>query len=209
MSAWVIFRRARISLFAFLILVCLAWAVLFAVFLSHEWSHFSKFQKMAVVGLLSLYVFTAILLYLMVVVQFQFWWDVVRVFSLLVVHTAGTVWFKLYSPRFPCRGFGPEKRCRQFVYTILIGCWALSGIMLCFTITLGIMAFVPRPVEPFPGSEEDEAPPSPSSFKAGSPSDEHRPMSFYSIDSRTGLVTYKNKGQLFEETLSPGPSSAH
>jgi len=189
----------------FLILVCLAWAVLFAVFLSHEWSHFSKIQKMAVVGLLSLYTFTAILLYLMVVVQFQFWWDVVRVLSLLVVHTAGTVWFKLYSPRLPCRGFGPEKRCREFVYTILIGCWAFSGIILCFAITLGIMAFIPRPVERFPGSEEDEVPPSPSSFKAGSPSDEHRPMSFYSIDSRTGLVTYKNKGQLFEETLSPGP----
>jgi hypothetical protein len=76
--------------------------------------------------------------------------------------------------------------------------------VLCFAITLGIMAFIPRP-EPFPGSEEDEAPPSPSSFKAGSPSDEERPVSFYSIDSRTGLVTYKDKGQLFEETLSPGP----
>ena len=63
MSAWVIFRRARSLFFgmcqsflttlsslgrlfvAFLVLGFLTWATLFAVFLYHEWSHFSRFQS--------------------------------------------------------------------------------------------------------------------------------------------------------------------
>jgi hypothetical protein len=90
-------------------------------------------------------------------------------------------------------------------------------IVLCFAIALGVMAFVPRPVESLPGTEEDNAPWSPASFKAGSPSDERRTISFYSIDSRTGLVSYNNRGVLpasrssspvngaREETITVGP----
>lgn len=65
------------------------------------------------------------------------------------------------------------------------------------------MAFIPRPVESLPENEEDDAPLTPASFKAGSPSDEQRTISFYSIDSRTGLVTYNNTGELPEASLSP------
>jgi hypothetical protein len=67
---------------AFLILGCLTWVTLVAIFLSREWSYFVHFQsapalnismhgppdhgpEMIVVSLLSLYGFTAILLYLM------------------------------------------------------------------------------------------------------------------------------------------------
>lgn len=65
-----------------LILICLTWAILFAIFLSHEWTDFSLLQSASVLNmsvhdfpdceaeviatsLLSLYVSTAVLLYLM------------------------------------------------------------------------------------------------------------------------------------------------
>lgn len=67
--------------------------------------------------------------------------------------------------------------------------------VLCFALALGIMAFFHRPVESLPKSEGDEkAPLSPASFGAGSPTDEWRQISsFYSINSRTGLVTYTDE----------------
>lgn len=79
--------------------------------------------------------------------------------------------------------------------------------VLCFAIALGIMAFIPRSVESLPGEEEDDVPPSPASFGTGSPTDEERHTSFYSIDSRTGLVTYKDQGALLDVALSPDSGS--
>jgi len=75
--------------------------------------------------------------------------------------------------------------------------------VLCFAIALGIMAFVPRPVESLSDGEDDEVPPSPASFKAGSPSEERQVTSFYSVNSRTGLVSYNEEDELSEEPLSP------
>lgn len=78
--------------------------------------------------------------------------------------------------------------------------------VLCFAIALGIMAFIPRPAESFLGGED--VPPSPASFGMGSPADEEKHTSFYSIDSRTGLVTYKDQGALLDAAAhSPGSDS--
>jgi len=115
--------------------------------------------------------------------------------------------------------------CREFVHTIFIGCWVLSGIskiscmvpdqmlkllvliVLFFVIALGIMAFIPRPVESLQGIEEVNPPLTPASFKAGSPADEVRNSSFYSIDSRTGFATYNNCGKSPDCTPSPENSA--
>ena len=35
---------------AFLILICIAWAILFAIFLSHEWTDFSLLQSASVLN---------------------------------------------------------------------------------------------------------------------------------------------------------------
>ncbi|KAH9063393.1 hypothetical protein EDB87DRAFT_179088 [Lactarius vividus] len=200
MNAWVIFRRARIVLFTLLVLLCFTWAALFAVFLSHEWSHFSEFQKIVVLCLSLLYGFTGILLYLMAVVQFCFWWDVVRVVSLLIIHTGGSLVFMHYRNSFPCRGFGTETVCRQFTFAIFIGCWVFTVTMLFFAVILGIMAFLPRPVEP----NGEDFPPSPASFKAGSLYD-GRPPSFHSFDPRMG---YDDKSTFPDEPLSPARALA-
>jgi hypothetical protein len=80
-------------------------------------------------------------------------------------------------------------------------------IVLCFLIALGVMAFVPRPVESLQGTEEVNPPLTPASFIA-SPTNELRNSSFYSIDSRTGFVPYNNGGKSPVSTPSP-LNSAH
>jgi hypothetical protein len=81
-------------------------------------------------------------------------------------------------------------------------------IVLCFVIALGVMAFIPRPAESLQGTEEVNPPLTPASFIAGSPTNELRNSSFYSIDSRTGFVTYNNGGKSPDRTPSP-VNSAH
>jgi hypothetical protein len=69
--------------------------------------------------------------------------------------------------------------------------------VLCFAVILGIMAFIPRPLEPLSREKEDGLAPSPASFTV-----EQRPLSFYSIDSRTGLFTYQDQGE-FPQEMDP------
>ncbi|KAI9466255.1 hypothetical protein BJY52DRAFT_1240692 [Lactarius psammicola] len=144
----------------------------------------------------------------MAVVHFCFWWDVARIVSLLVIHTGGSVVFTFYRPSFPCRGFDTEAVCKEFVFAISIGCWVFSGIILCFSIVLGIMAFLPRPVESLSGSGEEDFPPSPASFKAGSLYD-GRPPSFHSFDPRMGEFSYDDKSEFLDESLSPAHTLNH
>ena len=76
-------------------------------------------------------------------------------------------------------------------------------VLLCFVIALGVTIFLSRPVESSQKTEEAEPPLTPSSFQAGSPVDEPRISSFYSVDSRTGFVAYKNGGESPDSAPSP------
>jgi hypothetical protein len=76
-------------------------------------------------------------------------------------------------------------------------------IVLCFVIFLGVMAFIPRPVKSLQDTEEVDVPSTPASFLAGRPTDELRNSFFYSLDSRTGFVTYNNGGKFPDRTPSP------
>lgn len=62
------------------------------------------------------------------------------------------------------------------------------------------MAFIPRPVESLQETEEFNVPSTPASFKAGSLMDG---LTFYSINTRTGLVTYNDAGKSPVSTSSP------
>jgi hypothetical protein len=74
---------------------------------------------------------------------------------------------------------------------------------LCVAIALGVMAFIPRPVEldaaleslPLAGTEEDVLPSNPDWFKAGSPTDERR-TSLSPIGTELPVITYNNGGEL-------------
>lgn len=74
--------------------------------------------------------------------------------------------------------------------------------VLCFSIILGIIAFLPRPVDSLSGSGEAEFPSSPASFKSGSPFSEERPPSFHSFDPDMGQSPY-DKSEFPDEPLSP------
>ncbi|KAH9043190.1 hypothetical protein EDB85DRAFT_921377 [Lactarius pseudohatsudake] len=212
MNVWVIFRRARIVLFSLLVLLCFTWAALFAVFLSHEWSHFDKFQKIVVLCLSSLYGFTwhppvfdvrySSACDACTLTPFSGPWcnsvfggTLRELYRFWLVHTGGSLVFMHYRNRFPCRGFGTETVCRQFTFAIFIGCCVFTATMLFFAIILGIMAFLPRPVE---SNGEEDFPPSPASFTAGSLYD-GRPPSFHSFDPRMG---YDDKSAFPDESLS-------
>jgi hypothetical protein len=81
--------------------------------------------------------------------------------------------------------------------------------VLCFSFTLGFMAFLPRPVESLSGSGEGEGelPYSPASFKAGSFSDGERPPSFHSLYPRMGLSPYDVTNGIPNESLSTARTS--
>ena len=80
--------------------------------------------------------------------------------------------------------------------------------VLCFSITLGIMVFIPRPAESFPGSEGAELPFSPASFKAGSFFDEEQPPPFHPFDPHMGLTPYDVMSGFLDESLSPARTGA-
>lgn len=88
---------------------------------------------------------------------------------------------------------------------------------LCVAIVMGVMAFIPRPVEPEAAleslpprrTEEDVLPSNPDRLKAGSPTDERRsPLS--PIGTRLPVVTYNNGGALpGESDRNTSPVNIH
>lgn len=212
MNGLVILRRARIALLLFLVLISITWAILFAIFLSHEWSYSSLFQKIFVVSSLSLYVFTAILLYLMAVRPLCPWWDVLRIFTVLVVHIGNSVLFTHYRPSFPCLGYDTETQCKAFIFIIFVGCLVFSVTTLCTAIALGVMAFIPRLVEPeatleslpLAGTKEDVfLPSSPDWSKDGGSLTGERRTSPPPFSTGLPVITYNNGVEL------PGESNHH
>jgi hypothetical protein len=75
--------------------------------------------------------------------------------------------------------------------------------VLCVAIVLGVMAFIPRSVEPeaaleslpLAKTEEDVLPSNPDRFKAGSPTDQRR-SSLFPISTGLPVVTYNNGDEL-------------
>jgi hypothetical protein len=93
---------------------------------------------------------------------------------------------------------------------------ALILTALCSAIALGVMAFIPRPVEPeaalesIPraGTEQDVLPSNSDWLKAGGPTDERR-TSLSSIGTELPVVTYNNGGELpgeLDRNTSPANS---
>jgi hypothetical protein len=82
---------------------------------------------------------------------------------------------------------------------------------LCFAIALGVMAFIPRPVDPeaaleslpLAWTEGDVLPSNPDWLKAGSPTNERRRTSLPLIRTGLPVVTYNNGGELPGESSSP------
>ena len=65
-------------------------------------------------------------------------------------------------------------------------------IVLCFAIALGVMAFIPQPVESLPGAEEDGLPSNPDCFRASSPTADEQRTFLSSIELPESLSRDRN-----------------
>ncbi|OSD08711.1 hypothetical protein PYCCODRAFT_47492 [Trametes coccinea BRFM310] len=87
-----------------------------------EWPHSSVLQRAIILTLIGVNAFTSLLLYLMIVVVFRMWKELLRMLFLLCIHIAPAVLFTLYGITFSCQIF-----------------------VLGYTVYLCIMSRVPRP----------------------------------------------------------------
>ncbi|KAI0673076.1 hypothetical protein C8Q78DRAFT_1022603 [Trametes maxima] len=145
MEWWNLFRKVRKVAFAFIALASLAWAVVLSLYLSKEWAHFSTLQRAIVLALIGVNALTSLLLYLMIVVVFRMWKELLRMLFLLAIHIGTAVPFTLYRFSFPCDFFGTKTACKVVALTFLATAWSITGLLLGYTVYLCIMSRVPRP----------------------------------------------------------------
>lgn len=143
-TLWTRFRSFRRIVLALAAILSLAWSVIIAVYIANNFSSYNSGQRGFLFGLLALDFVGSILLYLMIVVQYQFWPDAARAIVLLGLYAAGAVVFMILSPKFPCSAFGSTANCHIMTMVVLIGTYAISALMLIYAICLPVMAFVPR-----------------------------------------------------------------
>ncbi|KAG0705913.1 hypothetical protein DFH29DRAFT_996346 [Suillus ampliporus] len=147
-TLWSRFRKFRLIVLSLASILSLIWSIIIAIYMANNWSSYNSGQRGLLFGFIALDFVGSILLYLMVVVQYQFWPDAARTAVLLGLHVAGAVVFMLLSPNFPCRAFGSTANCHIMTITVITGSWAISALMLAYAICLPVIAFIPRTPSP-------------------------------------------------------------
>ncbi|KAF9227528.1 hypothetical protein BS17DRAFT_389613 [Gyrodon lividus] len=142
-ALWLGFRKFRTVDFSIASILCLIWSLVISVYTAKNWSSYDGGGFL--LGLIALDFFSAILIYLMIVVKYRFWPDTVRSVVLLSLHIAGAVTFMIYSPHFPCNAFGSAAHCHVFTKVVLAGLWAVSALLLAYGICLPLMVVIPSP----------------------------------------------------------------
>ncbi|KAI0375042.1 hypothetical protein BV20DRAFT_1041206 [Pilatotrama ljubarskyi] len=145
MDWWSLFRKVRRVIFAFIAVASLALTVVLSLYLSKEWNHSSVFQRSIVVALIGVNALTSLLLYLMIIVVFRMWKELLRVLFLLAIHIGTAVPFTLIDFSFPCDIFSSKTTCKVVALTFLSSAWSITGLLLGYTVYLCIMSRVPRP----------------------------------------------------------------
>ncbi|RDX50056.1 hypothetical protein OH76DRAFT_1482551 [Lentinus brumalis] len=191
MDWWSLFRKVRKVIFAFTAVTSLIWAIILSLYLSKEWNYFSILQRSIVLSLIGVNGVTALLLYLMIVVVFRMWKELVRIVFLLAIHIGTAVPFTLYGVRFSCNIFDTQLTCKIVDLAFLATAWSITGLILGYTIYLCIMSRVHRP---FPLI-------TPNDLITGSTPSVSRSPSMSSVNSRTGLLARDTNGR------SSGPAS--
>ncbi|KAI0831445.1 hypothetical protein BC628DRAFT_1353747 [Trametes gibbosa] len=146
MEWWTFFRRVRILIFAFISIVSVAFAAILSVYLSKQWVHFSTLQRAIVIALISINALTSLLLYLMAVVVFRMWKELLRVLFLLAIHIGAAVPFTLFGFSFSCTIFNSGATCKTVNLAFLSSAWSITGLLLGYTVYLCVMSRVPRPL---------------------------------------------------------------
>ncbi|KIK98841.1 hypothetical protein PAXRUDRAFT_823393 [Paxillus rubicundulus Ve08.2h10] len=144
-TIWLAFRRFRTVELSIASILCLIWSIIISVYTAKSWSNYDGGQRGFLLGLVVLDFLSAILIYLMIVVKYTFWPDVVRTGILLGLHTAGVIIFMVYSPHFPCDAFSSAAECHTFTNGVLAGLWTVTSLLLAYAIFLPLMAVIPSP----------------------------------------------------------------
>jgi hypothetical protein len=152
-ALWNRFRKFRLIVLAFASILSLVWSIIIAVYMANNWSGYNSGERGFLFGLIALDFIDSILLYLMIVVQYQFWPDATRTIVLLGLNVAGAVVFLFLSPKFPCSAFGSTAQCHDMTMTVLIGSLVISGLILLYAICLPFVPFIPR--TPSPAQADD------------------------------------------------------
>lgn len=138
------FRKFRLTVLAFASILSLTWSIIIAVYMANNWSGYNSGERGFLFSLIGLDFVGSILLYLMIVVQYQFWPDAARTIVLLGLNVAGAVVFMILSPKFPCSAFGSTAKCHAMTTVVLIGSWVISALLLLYAICLPFVALIPR-----------------------------------------------------------------
>ncbi|KAI0636825.1 hypothetical protein C8Q77DRAFT_526582 [Trametes polyzona] len=220
MEWWTLFRRIRIVAFAFISIASLALAVALSFYLSKEWIHSSTLQRAIVLALIGVNALTSLLLYLMAVVVFRMWKELLRMLFLLAIHIGTAVPFTLFGFSLPCAAiFGSASTCRVISLVILSSAWSITGLLFGYTVYLCIMSRVPRP---FPLVIHNDLLATPPVSRAPSMASMHsssrllhqsntppsaRPVSPSSVYSQNSIQARTVPKRLFVANATPPPSA--
>ncbi|KAF8844576.1 hypothetical protein BDN67DRAFT_1066072 [Paxillus ammoniavirescens] len=144
-ALWLRFRRFRTVDLSIASLLCLVWSIIISIYTAKSWSSCDGSQRGFLLGLIVLDFFSAILIYLMIVVKYTFWPDVARTGVLLGLHSTGVMIFTMYTLRLPCVAFGSAAHCHTFMIGVLAGLWTVTSLLLAYGICLPFMAVIPSP----------------------------------------------------------------
>ncbi|KAI0665121.1 hypothetical protein C8Q70DRAFT_1049290 [Cubamyces menziesii] len=145
MDWWSLFRTVRRVIFALIAIASIIWSVLLSLYLSKEWVHFDTLQRAIVLTLIGVNALTSVLLYLMIVVVFCMWRELLRMLFLLAIHIAPAVLLTLFGSSFSCVIFDTKATCKAVNLAIFSVAWSITGLLLVYTLYLCVMSRVPRP----------------------------------------------------------------
>ncbi|EGO20933.1 hypothetical protein SERLADRAFT_475360, partial [Serpula lacrymans var. lacrymans S7.9] len=196
---WTSFRNFRKYIFSLAAILCLVWTILISVYLARNWSSYDGAQQGILIAMIVLDAISAILLYLMIVVHYDFWPDVARTTFLVAAHVATSAVFTVFTGRsnFPCNAFGSTSNCQRMTTSVIVGSWIISGLLTAVALCLPFMAFIPLPPRPQNGSDEPENP-------SDDPIDALR-KSQMSSGSHAGLLKHQGGLSVDAASLPPHP----
>ncbi|EPT06117.1 hypothetical protein FOMPIDRAFT_1013096 [Fomitopsis schrenkii] len=151
---WSVFRTARRALFAVIAVLSVLWAILLSVYIAQEWKHAVEAQRVIVLLMICMNTAFSVLLYLMIVVVFQFWLEFARTVFLFSAHLGIAVSLTILGHTFDCSVFTnrlpnltPESQgaCNSTYRFALSMEYMLAIVFLMHTVALAVMSRVPRP----------------------------------------------------------------
>ncbi|KAI0093530.1 hypothetical protein BDY19DRAFT_902312 [Irpex rosettiformis] len=150
MEWWSVFFKVRKTVFFFISIASLLWAVVFSVYIAHLWNHLLWSQRGMVLGIIVANAFTAVMVYLMyevlrAVVVFRIWLDFSRVVFLLLLHIAAALVFTIFGSNFSCATFKTKADCKHVDLAFVVGSWVMAGLLFGYISYLLTMLLVPQP----------------------------------------------------------------